>query len=391
MRGHLEDRGKDIWRLKVFVGRRPDGTKLYASRTFRGGKRAAENALRVFIGELGLAPESITDATVADLAHRWAAVARPNLSPTTMEEYDRLIARIIVPQLGPTKLRALRPAQFDALYAMLLTKGGAKGKPLSPATVHHVHRLLHRILRQGVRWGWLVTNPAANATPPRVPKPELDVPDADDVLLLLARVGELDPDLGALLRVAAVTGARRGELCALRWTDVDFVAGTMVIARAVVGRSNGSVTERQTKTGNRRRIALDRDTLDVLGRHRNRCEARAEVADATLPDDAFIFSPAVDGSQPWRPDGVSLALRRMRTRLGATSGTLLSLRHFAATQLLAAGIDIRTVAGRIGHSQPSTTLNRYTEWLQARDQDAAETIGSILGSDDTGTPSRRLS
>jgi integrase len=172
---------------------------------------------------------------------------------------------------------------------------------------------------------------------------------------------------------------------------VDLVAGTVVIARAVVGRSNGAVTERQTKTGNRRRIALDTETIGVLGRHRNRCEARAEVAAVPLPDDAFVFSPAVDGSQPWRPDGVSLALRRMRTRLGATSGTLLSLRHFAATQLLAAGVDIRTVAGRLGHSQPSTTLNRYTEWLQARDQDAAETIGSILGSDDSDASSRKVS
>jgi integrase len=378
MRGHLDKRGENAWRMRVYIGRRPDGSKLYATRTVRGGKRAAEDALRLFIGELGLAPESVTDATVADLAHRWSAVARPNLSPTTMEEYDRLIAKIIVPQLGLTKLRALRPAQLDALYAMLLAKGGAKGKSLSPATVHHVHRLLHRILRQGVRWGWLVANPAANATPPRVPKPELDVPGADEVLLLLARVADIDPDLGTLLRVAAVTGARRGELCALRWSDVDFVAGTLVISRAVVGRSNGSVTERQTKTGNRRRIALDPETVDALGQHRNRCDARAVVASAAIADDAFIFSPAVDGTQPWRPDGVSLALRRLRARLGASSGTLLSLRHFAATQLLAAGVDIRTVAGRLGHSQPSTTLNRYTEWLQARDQDAADTIGTIL-------------
>lgn len=216
-----------------------------------------------------------------------------------------------------------------------------------------------------------------------MPKPELDVPNADDVLLLLARVAELDPDLGALLRVAAVTGARRGELCALRWSDVDLVAGTLVISRAVVGRSNGSVTERQTKTGNRRRIALDPETVDVLDRHRNRCEDRAEVAGGVLADDAFIFSAAVDGSQPWRPDGVSLALRRVRTRLGVSSGTLLSLRHFAATQLLGAGVDIRTVAGRLGHSQPSTTLNRYTEWLQARDQDVADTIGLILRPRDT--------
>jgi integrase len=302
-----------------------------------------------------------------------------------MEEYDRLIAKVIVPRIGSTKLRALRSAQLDSLYASLLTKGGAKGGRLAPATVHHVHRLLHRILGQGVKWGWLASNPASNATPPRVPKPQLDVPDADGVLLLLAQAEAIDPDLGTLLRLAAVTGARRGELCALRWSDVDFLGSGLVISRAVVGRSNGTVEERQTKTGNRRRIALDPATVDALARHRDRCEARAELVNATISDQAFIFSAAIDGRTPWRPDGVSLALRRLRTKLGAEAGTLLSLRHFAATQLLAAGVDVRTVAGRLGHEQPSTTLNRYTEWLQARDQDAAETIGDILAPRPNGT------
>jgi len=242
--------------MRVYIGRRPDGKKLYALRTFRGGKRAAEDALRLFIADLGLAPDSIADATVADLAHRWAAISRPSRSPTTMEEYDRLIAKIIVPQLWTTKLRALRAAQLDAMYAKLLAKGGAKGNALSPATVQHVHRLLHWILGQGVKWGWLVANPAANATPPRVPKPQLDVLDADDVLLLLGSTEELDPDLGVLLRLAAATGARHGELCALRWNDVDLVAGALGISRAVVGQTNGKLVVRQTKTGNKRRIAL---------------------------------------------------------------------------------------------------------------------------------------
>src|SRR5438093_13360015 len=106
MRGNLVKRGENVWRMRVYVGRRPDGTKLYAHRTFHGGKRAAEDALRLFIAELGLAPDSITDATVVDLAHRWAAVTQPSLSPTTMEEYDRLIAKMIVPRIGSTKLRA---------------------------------------------------------------------------------------------------------------------------------------------------------------------------------------------------------------------------------------------------------------------------------------------
>ncbi len=285
---------------------------------------------------------------------------------------------MIVPRLGSTKLRLLRPANLDSLYTDLLASGGRRRKRLAPATVHKVHRLLHRVLGQGVKWGWLSSNPASLATPPKVPRPQLEVPDTEEVLALIGQAEGFDPDMAALLRLAAVTGARRGELCALRWSDVNLVGSTLVIARAVIGRNNGDVEERQTKTGNRRRISLDAGTVNVLARHRDRCETRAQAAGTSLPDGAFVFSPAPDGTRPWRPDAVSLALRRIRTRFGAPAATLLSLRHFAATQLLAGGVDVRTVAGRLGHANPSTTLSRYAEWLEAADQKAALTIGELL-------------
>ncbi len=97
-----------------------------------------------------------------------------------------------------------------------------------------------------------------------------------------------------------------------------------------------------------------------------------------LPEESFVFSPDPVGRVPWRPSGVTLALRRLRTKYGNDGTTFLALRHFQATQLLTAGVDVRTVGGRLGHANASTTLGRYAEFLQAADQQAASKMGEIL-------------
>jgi integrase len=374
VRGHVERRGEGTFRLKVFAGRDADGRQRYLTKTVHtSSKREAERQLAEFIVEAGMGAHDVTSATLADLSLRWLSlVAEPNFSPSTLAEYRRLIDKEVLPRLGATKVRGLRGADLDSLYAALRKRG------LSPASVHHVHSMLRAILNQGVKWGWLPLNPARNATPPRVERHDLEIPDPDDLLLL---IGQADPDLATFLRLAAVTGARRGELCALRWADVDFVNGTLTISRSVVGKRNDGLSVKGTKTGSHRTIALDPDTVDALARHRDRWDERAAAADAVLVDDAYLFSPDVAGRRPWRPDGVSLAFRRLRKQVGLSQVRLHDLRHAAATQMLAAGIPVRTVAGRLGHANAATTLNIYGHWMQASDQAAASVLGKLLAAE----------
>jgi integrase len=334
------------------------------------------------IVEAGVGAHDVTDGTVRDLATRWLTVTRPSLSPTTLVGYERLLDKVILPRLGPVKLRALRSGTIDTFYSDLLARGGKDGKRLSAQSVRHVHALLRHVLNQGVKWGWLPSNPALRTSPPKVRKKEIVTPDPDAVLLLIAEAERTDPDLAVFLRLAAVTGARRGELCALRWSDIDLVAGSVTIARAIVGERNDELVEKDTKSHAGRRIAIDPETVDVLARHRDRCEDRATVAETTLADRSFIFSPAVDGSRPWRPGGVSLAFIRLRKRAGVGDVPLHSFRHFAATRMLAAGVPVRTVAGRLGHANAATTLNVYSHWVEASDQAAATVLGDLLGNGD---------
>jgi integrase len=114
-----------------------------------------------------------------------------------------------------------------------------------------------------VLWGWIASNPAANATPPRVPKNELSPPNPDQVGELLRAANELDAEFGRFVHVAATTGARRGELCALRWNCIDFELKTLSIGRSFA-EVKGGLIEKDTKTHASRRISLDKDTIAVL-------------------------------------------------------------------------------------------------------------------------------
>jgi integrase len=179
-----------------------------------------------------------------------------------------------------------------------------------------------------------------------------------------------DARLAPLLMLAALTGMRRGELCALRWTDVDLERGELDVSRSVVVVPGG-LAVKTTKTDKFRIVALDTVGVALLTGHRAKVEEWARQAEATVITDAYVFSHAVDCSKPFRPDNVTGFFTRVRDSLGLHEVRLHDLRHFTATQLIGAGVDVRTVAGRLGRrsrsgSTPmpwrSGTERRPTSW-----------------------------
>jgi len=378
MRGHIRQRG-DTWELRAYVGRDPvTGRKKYLTRTFRGGKRAAEEALTKFVVEVGGGGHASQDTTVADLIDQWLELITPDRSPTTARGYRWIADTYIFPTLGKVPLSRLKPAQLDAFYAHLRDKGGAKGRPLAPATVRQVHAILRTALNQAVKWGWLATNPAMQATPPRLRRAEVVPPEPKDVLRLIEAADAEDPDLAAFLRTSVTTGARRGELCALRWKNVDLKARTVTIAHNLVEGTNGTLVEKDTKTHAARRIALDTTTAAVLKEHRKRMEQRAKACGTALADDAYVFTRSVDGTEPWVPNEVTKLFIRLRNSIGLTNVRLHDLRHFSATRLLAAGVPVRTVSGRLGHANAATTLGVYAHFVEESDREAADALGAVL-------------
>lgn len=403
MQGTVERRGKS-WRLRVDVGRDPvTGRRRQLTRTVSGTKRQADEAMARLLVEIGEGRHHGSQSiSLADLCRDWLEQARVNFEPNTAVEFAGVIRRYIGPRadvaasheilrrgIGGTSLKKLRAWELDRFYQQLLVGGGKNGAPLSPATVRKVHTVLRLALEQAVRWQWLSENPALHSSPPSIRRRDPTPPAIEEARALVEAAGELDPEWATYLRAAAALGARRGEVCALRWPMVDLKGGVVAIHRAIVIGDQGVMDREYPKNASsRRRVAIDSGTVDALTAHRAAQTQRAYTCGTTLVEDAYLFSPEVDGSRPWHPQVVTHRFKRLCRRLGLESLRLHDLRHYVATQLIAAGVDARTVAGRLGHANPSVTLSTYAAWVPARDRDAAGLMGSLL--DPPGSPPTAL-
>ncbi len=384
----------DGWELRVYRGLDPlNGRKIYRTKTVRGvGKREAERLLAALVVE----EEAPVSGTFGEVAERWYELRAPDWSPKTAKETRGMLDRYLAPLMS-TPLSKLTPARLDSFYSALRARGGKGGQPLSAASVRRVHTVVRSALNQGVRWGVLSSNPAQRASPGPIEDRDIDPPRPEDLLRLFDAAEQEHPDLVVFLVLASVTGARRSELCALRWSD--FGMGVVTIARGIVegaldepnqrrfaghiwpaGWVRGKPTaliEKKTKTKKPRTISLDPGTAALLIQHRAACEERAATCGATLPPKAFVFSMEVDGSRPWRPDVVTRQFGRLRNKVGLPDVRLHDLRHFVVTTLLSAGVDQRTVMGRAGHASLAS-LARYAHFQRAPDQAAADLLGTLL-------------
>jgi integrase len=277
----------------------------------------------------------------------------------------------LIPALGKLSVRKLTVRDIDASYRAL-----ARDEALAASTIRQIHNVLSGALDQAVRWGWRSDNPARLATLPSVRQRDVRPPAPTDVMAAIERA---DQELALFVRLSAVIGGRRGEVGALRWTDIDLATGELSITKALVETRDRTIHEKDTKTHQARRVALDAATVDALRAWRSEVEARAKPFGVAPRSDGFVFSPELDGSRPWRPYHWTSAWRRLRDRIGIDPGVRLhDLRHFTATRLLDAGVPVKTVSDRLGHARPATTLNVYAHFIPATDRVAADVIGGLL-------------
>jgi integrase len=382
-------RGKR-WRVIVYAGRDPITGRKRQKSVSVATRAEAKQAEARLITEVGTGQHRGTaNRTVAELLERWLEwrqSVRP-ISPTTVATYRGYIDRAILPAIGKLQLSRLDAATLDAFYAHLRKRGGKDGRPMAASSVHQVHAILSGALNRAVVWGWIAHNPARLTTPPSIERTDLQPPAVEDAARLLAVALAEDPELGLFLRLAVVLGARRGELCALRWSDVDvdLDQGEVLIAGGIVRVPGESLVDKATKTHAKRRVALGADTAELLRAHRLAQAKNALAFGTTLAAGAYVFSHVPDGSTPINPDGITHRFRRLARRLGVRC-RLHDLRHFMVTQLVADGVDWRTVAGRAGHADGHMTLSTYAHFQQAQDRQAAEFMDRLLAA--PGTNSR---
>ncbi len=373
------------WRLTVdgppdpVTGRRRQRTRTVAATN----RSEALRALAKFASEVEEPRAEGGSATVKDTCEAWLAHAAPDLSPNTAREFRGSLERYVYPSpLAARPISKVKTRDLDVFYRRLLETGGRDGRPLSPATVRKVHTVLSLVFGQAVRWEQLTRNPAAAASPPKAHGGELIPPTPEQVRLLIETAsGAEDGTLwGTYLLVAATTGRRRGELCGLRWCEVDLGRAVASIFRVVkLGEGNELIVAPFPKSPRGEgTISLDEGTVEALRGLRTWQQERAEFFATRLVPDAYVFSQEIDGSRPLHPQVVTHRFGRLRRSVGLGNVRLHDLRHFTATQLLAAGFGVTAVAGRLGNS-PGVLLGRYAHFVHSQDQDQAAHMGGLMG------------
>jgi integrase len=385
-------------RVRVYAGIDPvTGRRHYLTEIVPPGPKAArqaEVARTRLLNQVNERRNPRTNATVSQLLDKYLDIFDGDRG--TLQKYRGYVRKHIEPFIGQVKVGALDADILDSFYAELRRcRDHCDGRrridhrtptphacdercrphecrPLGATTIRHMHFILSGAYKRAVRWRWVPVNPVGQAEPPAAPAPNPQPPSPQDAARML-NASWTDPDWGTLVWLAMLTGARRGELCALRWQHVDLGRQVLTVHRSIAQDEEG-LREKDTKTHQRRHIALDPETVAILTEHWTRCAARALAGGVGLSRDAFVFSLTPDGSTHLIPSSVSQRYSRLAERLGINT-TLHKLRHYSATELITGGVDIRTVAGRLGHGGGgTTTLRVYSAWVSETDQRAAATL-----------------
>jgi integrase len=337
-----------------------------------------------------------TRTSVKTYLEEWLEGHSASVKPKTWSGYRDDLRRYVIPHIGRMRLQAVRPATLSKLYVDLLKSGGQGGKPLAVPTVRHVHRTLRKALNDAVLIdGVLSSNPALLA---KLPKETRRVTrgmwTAEDLDVFMESIS--GHRLHAFYRVAAFTGARRGEVLHLRWSDLDLEED-IIRFEGSTGVVDGERIDGTTKGGRSRVVGIDGGTRRVLEKHR-----LAQAADRQLAGPDWFVSDLVFTSQLGRPLHPDTPTQLMPKLIEAHNSPttparrnhpaeplprpghqlphvrLHDLRHLHATLLLLEGVPVHVVANRLGHSDPAVTLRVYAHVLRESASGVADVFAGAI-------------
>lgn len=360
----IREKRPGYWEVRVFVGYDDDGKPVQASRTVKGGKRDAERLAAQLASRP--APNS-GKLTVADLLDEYMAHKSQSWSLSSQRDYASRAERIKQDAIAKRLVARVTVVEVDRWHLRMHDAG------VGPSQIRNLHTLLRAAFGQAVRWEYLSSNPVAGANLQRRKRVPRGVMSVDDVNAILVASETVHPWAPLAFRLASVAGARRSEIAAISWDRI--VDGRLIVDRAVTTDRSKPVGDPErlvvspTKTGERRALALDEQTLELLA------AAKAERAE---------FSPWVFGEDqtPPSPDKIGWWWSRTRKLAGIDkTWRLHDLRHWSATHAIAGGHNVRSVAARLGHADPTTTMRTYAHALEGFDQAIADTVAGVLDGD----------
>lgn len=385
MTGTVYNRGtssRPNWAFSLYFGRDEAGKQI---RVYKSGfrmKREAEAARDeakdehlAAMAKKNAAPADAPPApvTLAEFMPQWfQEYAALKCKPKTLERF-RELAEYFMPTLGPFALTDLDPMRIEIEMNRLHAAGGrvkktGEPRPLSPKTVQSIAGVLRSALTTARRWKKIPTNPMDDVELPAVEKVKQEALDFEQTERLLARAKS--SWIGPLLAVAAATGARRGELLALAWSDIDLDAGVMVVSKSLE-QTRAGLRLKGTKSGKAREFALPPSAVETLREHRAAQEKGREAAGEYFNRELdLVFGN--DLGEYRQPDSVSAMAARIARSAGFPGVSLHNLRHSHGSQLLSVGVPIADVSERLGHASPAITLGIYSHALDSNKRKPAD-------------------
>ena len=377
MRGHVRERGKGNWYAVLSTRDQQTGRRKvkFISLPDAKGKREAQQALARIVTELdaGTFIEA-NRTTVAEFLQRWIDHVQTQVQPRTIRFYAEQVANL-TPALGRVPLSKLKPEHISDAYTAALAGGRRDGKPggLSARSVHHMHRVLKQALGQAMKWGTISRNVASLVKPPKVTRIEMQTLDVNQAATMIELARGTPILIPVLLGV--LCGLRRGEICALRWRNIDLDKGQLSVV-ASLEDVRGGVREKSPKNGKGRTVALPPLLIAELRRHRLRQAKWLLRLGVRLTEDHRICMRE-DGETVW-PGSVGRAFRTFLRRHGLREIRFHDLRHSHATHMLASNVHPKVVQERLGHSSIGITLDTYSHVMPNMQADAAATVDAAF-------------
>lgn len=367
--GSIFQRENGMWVTQVNLGRDADGKRQ--RRTLYGKTRkevaAKLQAMQTELQQTGTVTQ-VSRSTLAEYLATWLTAAASSIRPATHASYAQYIRNHILPTLGQIEISKLQPAQLQQLYGELLTAGKSR------RTVQYVHAILRRSLNQALKWGMILRSPAAAVTAPRPARRDMQVLSADQVAHFVQAI-KSDPH-HAFYYLALATGARRGELIALRWSDVDLTKGTVIINRTAQHVGQEIIWAEPKTARGRRLIPIPGQAVVVLRAHRVEQLAERLKVGEYFKDQGLVFCrPSGD---PLPPGHLTQHFARVLKNADLPHIRLHDLRHTHATMLLGAGVHPKIVSERLGHSSITMTLDTYSHVLPSMQEEVARKLDRLL-------------
>jgi len=377
MQGSVRRRSKGSWEVCLDVGTDATGKRIRHFESVKGTKKAAQQRLAELLVSIEqgsyVKPKRIS---LGEWLNEWLnGYVKTNCSPRTLDGYQSILERHLIPNLGMIPLSQVQPQHIQQYYARALSDGRTDGKgALSSRSVLHIHRVLFQALNYAVRQGLLVRNPAQLVDPPRARKSKMKtlIPQEVSILLNVAQ----DTHYYPIIHTAVKTGLRQAELLGLRWRDLDLDLVSLSVTQVLYKRRGICQFKEPKSAHSRRRLGLSPSLALFLREYRTERETECLLLGKLLSEDDLVFGN-VDGI-PIDPGTLTHNFARIARRAGLPGTRFHDLRHTFASLMLLAGIHPKIVSEALGHSSVAFTLDVYSHLVPGLQEAAGKRLDEIL-------------